>query len=191
MGEVIFVTGPARSGKSRFAERLAGAFGPRVLFVATMEPLDQESRERVQANRESRQSTWSTRDVPLDLTAVLEAETGHDACLIDCLALWVSNQLVEAEDIGLSWEDCRARVLTATEQLLSTRTAHPEPLIVVSNEVGAGVVPEYRLGRRFRDLLGEANQRVARRSDRLYGLWAGHYLELKSLGARSIEDLPD
>ncbi len=102
MGEVIFVTGPARSGKSRFAERLAGAFGPRALFVATMEPLDQESRERVQANRESRQSTWSTRDVPLDLTVVLEAETGHDACLIDCLTLWVSNQLVEAEDIGLS-----------------------------------------------------------------------------------------
>lgn len=190
-GEVIFVLGAARSGKSIFAERLASTFGRNVLYVATMEPLDDETRQRIQLHQQRRPETWSTREAPIEVAEALTAATSYDARVLDCLTLWVSNQLIAAEKNGLTWESVREQVLAATDRLLSTRTTHSEPLIIVSNEVGAGVVPEYQLGRRFRDLVGEVNQRVANISGRLYGLWAGHYLELKSLGARSIEDPPE
>ena len=189
MGELIFVTGPARSGKSRFAERLAAGFGERVLFLATMEPIDEETRQRIQRHRQNRPETWTTREVPLELPDALEAATVYDARLIDCLTLWVSNQLLAAEENRWQMEETRSDLKNHITRLLDFQVTRYEPLIIVSNEVGAGVVPESKLGRSFRDLLGEANQQIARKSSRLYGLWSGHFLELKSLGARSIEDI--
>jgi adenosylcobinamide kinase/adenosylcobinamide-phosphate guanylyltransferase len=183
MAALLFLHGPARSGKSRLAEHLAAGFGTNVLYLATLEALDDEMRARVAEHRAARPAYWRTLEEPLRLVGRLDAEPAYDCCLLDCLTLWVSNLLLAAEAEG---RDGRAGVLDAVRSLLDWQASAASPLIVVSNEVGAGVVPEYALGRLYRDLLGEANQLVAEASDRLYHVVAGHYLELKSLGAQPV-----
>ncbi|MYA61463.1 MAG: bifunctional adenosylcobinamide kinase/adenosylcobinamide-phosphate guanylyltransferase [Dehalococcoidia bacterium] len=175
--ELILILGGARSGKSALAERLARQ-RERVLFVATAEALDMDMERRIAAHRSQRPSAWSTLEEPLDLSsAIQEVADGYEICLLDCLTLWVSNLLLKMEDDP----NVEREVLAEVKRLLEVYEESSATWIVVSNEVGLGIVPPTPLGRQYRDILGRANQAVAARADRVYLTVAGLMMDLKSI----------
>ena len=187
--ELILITGGARSGKSSFAERLAGQ-GGRVLFVATAEALDDDMKRRIAAHRSSRPAGWDTLEEPRSLPdAVRNKMSGntpeYDTVVVDCLTMWVSNLLLTLEEDA----NAEGKILGAARELLDVYEASGGTWIVVTNEVGLGVVPSSSLGRAYRDALGRVNSLVASRADKVYLMAAGLALELKALGARHIDDL--
>jgi adenosylcobinamide kinase / adenosylcobinamide-phosphate guanylyltransferase len=171
-GSVTLVLGGARSGKSRYAQQLAGE-SRRVVFVATATISDEEMRAKIERHRADRAREWTTVEEPLDLPRVLrEREAESDLILVDCLTLYAAN-LLDAE--GENDEAIARRVEALCETLQRAQCA----IVLVSNEVGSGVVPEYPLGRRYRDLLGELNQKVAAIADDAVLMVAGLPLALK------------
>ncbi len=183
--ELVLVLGGARAGKSAFAEGL-GASGKQVLFVATAEARDSEMARRIQGHRARRPPQWETLEEPVDLAGALAARAqGYDTILIDCLTLWVSNRMLRQPPPGESGDDPAG----AAKRLLGIYERGRARWIVVSNEVGLGVVPPTELGRAYRDALGRVNQLFARRADKVYLLVAGLALELKGAGARPFDDL--
>jgi adenosylcobinamide kinase/adenosylcobinamide-phosphate guanylyltransferase len=177
-----FVTGGARSGKSRFAERLAAATDREVVYIATMEPLDAELVERVAAHRASRPAAWATVEAPLDLVGALSAAAPAACVLIDCLSLWVSNRLGPLGDApsATALAGLERALAVEVERLIEAVRRRETPTIVVTNEVGGGLVPAYPLGRAYRDLLGRVNQHASIAADRAWLLVAGRPLELPS-----------
>ncbi len=163
---LTFVLGGARSGKSRYAEQLLMQAPPPWTYVATAEAFDDEMRERIAHHRDRRDERWQTRDVPLELPAAI-AEL-RDPALIDCLTLWLSNVMLAGRDVE-----------SESERLVASLADAKGPLVVVSNEVGLGLVPETPLGRAFRDAQGRLNQRVAAVADRVVLMAAGLPLDLK------------
>ena len=193
MGALLFVTGGARSGKSRFAVRLAEAEARRgrpVVFVATMEVLDDELRERVARHRAARPPGWSTVEAPLSPASALGGAPEEACVLLDCLSLWLSNLLLAAPEAASGERGppealdpqlrarLESRIGAEVEILLRVIAQRLGATIVVSNEVGGGVVPPSPLGRLFRDVMGSANQQVAAAADRAWLLVAGRALEL-------------
>jgi adenosylcobinamide kinase/adenosylcobinamide-phosphate guanylyltransferase len=190
---LTLILGGARSGKSDMAERLAAAAGRPVLFIATMEPGDDETRERIAAHRAQRPDEWRTIEEPLDLLGSLRAHAqAGDFVIVDCATLWVSNLLLartaNVDEIAPSVvRETIDEVTALAGAFAAWSAAFDGDVIVVSNEVGAGVVPAYPLGRVFRDAIGTANRLLAARADRVYYLVAGLALELKSLGAVTLD----
>lgn len=181
MGEIWFVTGGARSGKSTFAERLAATSGRPVSYVATMQPGDDELRDRVERHRAQRPADWRTIDAPLDVVGAVRAAPSDACVLLDCLSLWVTNHLMELDTEEPTTEDATALEATIDREvdvLLDAARIREGVLIAVTNEVGSGLVPPYPLGRVYRDLLGRVNQRVSRSADRAWLLVSGRALEL-------------
>ena len=177
--QLILVLGGARSGKSSFAERLASQ-GGRVLYVATAQALDEDMRQRIAAHRSQRPPEWKTLEEPQALAECIPpALSGHDTCLLDCLTLWVSNLLLNKEGSP----DAQSEILDAANELIGAYERSAATWIVVSNEVGLGVVPPSKLGATYRDVLGRVNQAIAARADKVYFMVAGLALEVKSLGA--------
>ena len=169
--ELIFILGGARAGKSDYAQGLAENTG-RVLFVATAEALDEEMAQRIAVHRSQRPADWETLEEPVDVAASLAPVVqDYDAVLLDCLTLWVSNRMLQTEDTP--------HILEEAEKLLQVYDQGRATWIVVSNEVGLGVVPPTSSGRAFRDALGRVNQLVASRADRVYMMVAGLALEIK------------
>ena len=188
--QLIFVLGGARSGKSTFAEQLArnpsADSGGCVLYVATAEALDEEMRHRIDVHRSQRPENWDTLEEPLALPSALASKLpGYDTCLLDCLTLWISNQLLAREGDPNAEHD----ILAAAGELLEVYEQTSATWIVVSNEVGLSVVPASPLGRTFRDVQGRVNQMFAARADRAYLLVAGLAMDLKALGAVPFTDL--
>jgi len=181
---LTFLLGGVRSGKSARAVTLATdrQGSGRVLFVATAEALDDEMSARISAHRRERPPTWDTLESPLALDTEVDRAIGaqhepYAVIVIDCLTLWVSNVLLSLSDD----EDADTIIATRVADLLDvrTRTSGQTSWIVVSNEVGLGVVPPSSLGRRYRDLLGRANQLVAAAADDVTLMVAGLELALK------------
>ena len=171
---VTLVLGGVRSGKSRYAQRL-GEPVERVLFVATapVAGADDEMLAKIERHRADRPMHWTTAEEPLELARVLAKQgNAFDLAIVDCLTLFVANLLHAAEQKDGLLE----RQMAALCEVL---TAPPCNIVLVSNEVGSGVVPAYALGRRFRDALGELNQRVAAVSENVLLLVAGLPLALK------------
>ena len=172
MSHIILVTGGARSGKSLFAEQLALTFGSPLGYLATGESRDAEMDQRIVRHRERRGSEWMTMEEPLRLTETL---TGHDgffkAILVDCVTLWLSNLLLVNND--------PEQALSAVRELAGAMPKLTTPLVLVTNEVGMGIVPENRLARVFRDLAGEANELLAAVADEVHVVFAGLPLRLK------------
>jgi adenosylcobinamide kinase/adenosylcobinamide-phosphate guanylyltransferase len=164
---LTFVIGGARSGKSRFAETLIETHAPPWTYVATAQAFDDEMADRIATHQARRDGRWTTRDAPHDLAAQIVA-TPDSPMLVDCLTLWLSNRLLADAPLEAEGD---ALVLA-----LKARTA---PTIVVSNEVGLGLVPETPLGRAFRDAAGRLNQKVAAAADAVHFVAAGLPLRMK------------
>ncbi len=187
--ELVLITGGARSGKSAFAERLAMR-GERVLFVATAEALDDEMARRIAAHQASRPDHWDTLEEPRNLSDAIRNTTragsrSYDTIVVDCLTLWVSNLLLHYETEA----DAESRIIDAAEGLLQVCGESESKWIIVTNEVGLGIVPSSSLGRAYRDALGRVNSLVASRSDKVYLMAAGLALDLKALGAQHLSEL--
>jgi adenosylcobinamide kinase/adenosylcobinamide-phosphate guanylyltransferase len=165
----LLVLGGARSGKSRFAQGVAEANDGQKVYVATAQGLDDEMDARIARHRADRDSRWRTREAPLDLGRAIRDETGPGrVVLVDCLTLWLSNVLISGADVA-----------AATEALKAAVDAAGGPLVLVSNEVGQGIVPDTPLGRAFRDAQGRLNQDIARLCDRVVLVAAGCPVLLK------------
>jgi len=181
--QLILILGGARSGKSTFAERLAAGRGARITYLATATPGDEEMADRIARHRAERAPDWRTVECPSDPAAAIRAHAAETDCfLLDCATLLVSNLLVAEDSAG------EASVRCALDAMLAAYCEAGTDLIIVSNEVGLGLVPEYPLGRLYRDALGRFNQRAAAAADAVYFLVAGLPLELKAL-ACTVDEL--
>ncbi len=175
--ELVLILGGARSGKSRFAQRLAGLAGGSVLFLATAEAGDAEMAERIARHKASRPAAWRTLEEPLELATALQAQAAvAGAVIVGCLTLWLSNLLLRDDDAS------EEEALRQVDRILDSYEKGLASYVLVSGEVGLGLVPPYPQGRAFRDILGRVNQKLAHRADKVFLMVAGIPLELKSLG---------
>lgn len=169
------VLGGARSGKSGFAQKAAetqaaetAVGGGRPILIATGQAFDDEMAERIARHQADRGESWSTVEAPLELAAAITALPADAIAVVDCLTLWLSNQMLTERDVE-----------AACAELVEAVAACPARLWLVSNEVGLGIVPETPLGRRFRDEAGRLNQRLAATVDEVYFVAAGLPLRMK------------
>lgn len=183
MGRLVLVTGGARSGKSRFAEGLAVASGGPVVYLATMEAGDDELRARIAEHRRGRPNHWQTVEEPLGLAGAVAGIDQAATLLVDCLGLWVTNELLAAvpdgDAPGLAFEAAVARVTDAARATLELQARRGGMLVAVTNEVGSGIVPMGALSRTFRDCLGLVNQEFARAADEVHLLVSGIPVRIK------------
>jgi adenosylcobinamide kinase / adenosylcobinamide-phosphate guanylyltransferase len=167
---VVLLTGGARSGKSALAVRIASRWPGGVTFIATAEERDEEMREKIARHRADRPAGWSVVEEPVELAGAFEAAPATDLVVVDCLTLWVSN-LLEA---GLGYSDIEARAAAASK----TAAARGVPVLVVTNEVGDGIVPADPATRAYRDLLGTVNATFGRDAERVLLTVAGRFVNL-------------
>jgi adenosylcobinamide kinase/adenosylcobinamide-phosphate guanylyltransferase len=178
---LIFLLGGARSGKSQYAEQWVRDHSAHVLFVATAQAFDDDMRDRIARHRQERPAHWQTLEAPMQTgTAIAEALAGgpYDTVLLDCLTLLAANLLLALPE-ETTQEAVNAAVLAEIDALLEVYNRHTATWLVVSNEVGMGVVPPTKLGRLYRDALGRANQRIAQHADEVFLLVAGLPWRLK------------
>lgn len=173
MGTVTLITGGARSGKSAHALTLAQQkSGARRFFIATAEALDDEMRERIAHHRASRSADFTTIEEPIAISAaLLDLAIRADIVVVDCLTLWISNLLMANRG--------DEEILAEARDLAAAMAGAPFASIVVTDEVGAGIVPDNAMARRFRDLLGWANQALAQAAERVVLMVAGYPLRVK------------
>ena len=163
--EIILITGGARSGKSQYAEHRAVEMGGRRLYVATAEAKDEEMAQRIAEHRQQRGNQWRTIEEPLELTQALLVERGKTDCaLVDCLTLWISNLLIRRDEEYVSEK---------VEELIEKLPELNFHLVFVTNEVGWGIVPDNPLARKFRDLAGWTNQRIAQAANEVILMVSG------------------
>lgn len=174
MHDTTFIIGGCRSGKSSHALKSAEpAAGRRNLFVATCQPHDEEMQDRIRRHQKERGDLWKTVEAPIDIVDVVQHEGANASImLIDCLTLWVANLMMAHDENG--------PIIEKIEKLKAVINTPPCPIILVSNEVGAGIVPENAMARRFRDLTGWCNQAVADGCGEVIWMVAGIPVHIKS-----------
>jgi adenosylcobinamide kinase/adenosylcobinamide-phosphate guanylyltransferase len=168
MGKTILITGGARSGKSGIAEQKALSLAPRAVYIATAEVRDAEMAARIAAHRARRGPEWADHSAPLDLAGALDATDGHGPRLVDCLTLWLSNLILSGRD----WRSEAGAFCAALAR-------QSDPVVIVTNEVGSGIVPDNQLAREFRDAAGLLNQQIAAVADEVILAVAGLPLKVK------------
>jgi adenosylcobinamide kinase/adenosylcobinamide-phosphate guanylyltransferase len=163
--QIILLLGGARSGKSRYAQQLASNLGDKILFVATGEALDEEMQARITEHRKNRPKSWSTLEIPTGIGKKIKKGIGDaKVVIIDCLTLLVSNLLRDKPD----YPEAEKRVTSEINELITAMEKLDASFVIVSNEVGMGLVPDTRLGRIYRDMLGKANQLLASHATEVY-----------------------
>jgi len=175
MSKIVLFTGGAGSGKSARAEQYAAMLKQRVVYIATAEAGDDEMRARIAQHQRRRLASWDTLEAPMAVAAALAELEAGTVALLDCLSLLVSNLLLTHE------ADPAPAVDTEIAAILAAARDRDLTLIVVTSEVGMGIVPAYSLGRTYRDLLGRANQQVAAAADEVYLLVCGIPVEMRAL----------
>lgn len=174
MSDFIFVLGGARSGKSAYALNLAKERSRKVLYIATAEANDAEMKSRISMHKASRPKYWNTVEEPLDLIAALKKQKHkYEVIIIDCLTLYLSNLMHK----GLK----QGAIIRIIKEASGHIKAMKEKIIVISNEVGSGIVPENKLAREFRDIAGLSNQIMAKAADEVVFIQAGIPVRLKSI----------
>ncbi len=168
---LTLVLGGARSGKSRHAEELVERLAPPWTYIATAQAYDDEMAERIALHRSRRGAEWHTLDAPHDLADALNGVPAGRPVLVDCLTLWLTNRMLADADVAAE-----------SAALVEALADHGGPVIVVSNEVGLGIVPDNALARRFRDAQGRLNQMVAQRAGRVVFMVAGLPMNVKESG---------
>lgn len=197
---IVTVTGGARSGKSSFAEKFCMKQADSGLYIATAQAFDEEMRQRIELHRSQREGSgfrWTTVEEPLKLAGLLTGTAGTygtstssgesgsikalaPVVLVDCLTLWLTNVLLASESTEAGDGDISDAVELEIDRLVSAVAAYPGHLVMVTNEVGSGIVPEYPLGRIYRDYAGMLNRKMAEISDSVFLVTAGIPIELKS-----------
>ena len=185
-GKLILMLGGSRSGKSGAAEQLAKKMGEKIVYIASAAALDEEMLRRVKKHRAVRPKHWRTVEETHEIAQVLrDSERAADVFLFDCLTLWISNLLLDESLMGGKSDDEKeAYVIDKVDELARVALSVPAHLLVVSSEVGQGIVPEYPISRLYRDIVGLANQTLAGYADEVYLTVAGIPVELKSLAAK-------
>ena len=177
--KLILVSGGARSGKSTFAEEWAVKYGKKVLFIATAERSDEEMDQRINEHIKNRPNSWETVESPLNISESLnESHLDYDTIILDCINLLSSNALLKLPENSSQRESDEA-ILFQIEDLLNQYKNSSATWLIVTNEVGLGLVPPYKLGRLFRDSLGRANQKLAKISDEMIFMVSGIPLYIK------------
>ena len=166
--QLSVILGGARSGKSGLAEQIVTATGRKRVYIATAEAWDDEMRDRIAHHRASRGPDWREIEAPHDLPAALATVQPDEVVLVDCATLWLTNRMLAEADLAAE-----------AQRLLTTLAACPAPVVVVTNEVGQGIVPDNALARRFRDEQGRLNQALAATADLVVVVFAGLPLVLK------------
>jgi len=178
MGNITLITGGSRSGKSSYAQRLAEQQPGSRLFLATCPVTDTEMEIRILRHvQDRRKGNWDTVEEAVDIAGRLREAVRYDTVLIDCLTLWVNNLMYAAEQAHRNLDE--DRVMEKTQGVLAAAREHPGDVIMVTNEVGLGIVPDNAVARRYRDLAGRCNQCVGLAADRVYLVTCGIPLQIK------------
>ena len=164
----ILVTGGARSGKSVFAEKRTKQLGSPLIYIATSEVIDTEMKKRVEEHQARRGSEWQTFHAPINLKETLIETDGKGPCLVDCLTFWLNNLIFHDEDID-----------AAKKELITVLNERSDPVVLVTNEIGSGIIPENSLARRFLDEAGRLNQTISQIADEVYVSISGIPLQIK------------
>ena len=175
MGKLTFLLGGARSGKSSYAQKLAQQSGRSVTFIATAQALDDDMSARIKKHQGGRPAAWTTLEIPLNITEHLRAEPiKTEVVLLDCITLLANNLFMPfVKDDLVDEKQAMQAVHKEVNDLLACIREGKGDWIVISNEVGLGVVPAFQMGRAYRDILGWANERLAREADEVYWMVAG------------------
>jgi adenosylcobinamide kinase/adenosylcobinamide-phosphate guanylyltransferase len=168
MGQLALITGGAKSGKSRFAENLVCGMGGQPVYIATAEALDAEMTQRIAAHRVQRGDGWTVMEEPLNLCDALLRSDGQGPRLVDCMTLWLSNLMMQQRDVS-----------GELASVLTTLKAQASPVVMVTNEVGSGIVPATPLGRDYRDRCGAMNQSLGAVADRIDLVVCGYPVRVK------------
>ncbi len=172
VNKIYFITGGARSGKSAFAEKLAGEMAGARAYIATAQALDPEMAARIERHRKDRGKAWETYEEPLAVAELLRKLSGRYAvALLDCLTLWLSNVIAHP--------DGDRTIAERSDELIDAIRDFEGAVIVVSNEVGLGIVPDNPLARKFRDIAGIMNQKMAREAEEVYFTASGIPIKIK------------
>jgi adenosylcobinamide kinase/adenosylcobinamide-phosphate guanylyltransferase len=177
------MTGGARSGKSHFAQEMAQGLGRRVLFVATAEPGDEEMRERIEQHKRARPPSWETLEVTSEVGRhVTQQIKGAEVVIIDCITLLVNNlfnRYLGGDEDDVNTQLLDEKVTDEIGELIDCMDQADATFIIVTNEVGLGIVPDNKIARLYRDLLGKANQLLAERAEQVFMMVSGIALPLK------------
>lgn len=186
MADLILITGGARSGKSSYAEQLARDVGERVLYVATAIGFDAEMQDRIARHRQQRPAHWDTWEGYQNLKTIFDDQSKtYDVILLDCITLLVSNWILQQTEAtmvgwdGASLERLEQRIIEELRSFLDEAIRRNVTVIMVTNEVGFGIVPENQLARIFRDVAGRVNQYIATRARTVYLVVCGQALQIK------------
>lgn len=177
---LTFITGGIRSGKSVFAEELASAESNSVLYVAFGVKTDKEMEQRIHLHQRRRPNSWGVLEEPNELLKTMSNDKNYDVILIECLSTWLSNRCVNISIEKLSCKSTRDSIIHEVQQWMNKIEDYQKQVIIVSSEVGFGGVAMSPLGRAFQDLLGEINQLVAKKADKVYAVFSGIPMRLKS-----------
>lgn len=186
MGKIILVTGGARSGKSRFAERRAEKYGGQVAYIATAQAYDEEMRFRIKLHRERRPARWMTYEAPYEAEKAIKAAAAG-FILFDCLTLYISNMMAAA-DFPKQPQDQYRYVKARVTRLVEAAKASAAVVAFVTNEVGMGIVPLNKMAREYRDLAGIANELVAKDAAEVYLVVSGLAVDIKKIAANLEEE---
>ena len=181
---MILITGGARSGKSRLAEQFAAQQGDRILYIATSIITDDEMAERIVIHQQTRPEQWLTHEGYRELGSVIRQRSAEcDAIMLECITTMITNLMFDKTgDIPAEMMDFAAieqRIMVEIEDLIAACLASPCPVYIVTNEVGFGIVPDNLLARRFRDIAGRVNQRLAAKAKEMYLVVSGIELKMK------------
>jgi len=195
LSQSFLILGGARSGKSSFAEKIAENLGEtEVVYLATAQALDQEMEDRIKHHQNQRPKDWKTVEEPIEVNKVLESIEKGKTVLMDCLTLYISNMILKTEELNDDENNLEQKVniekeiIEEIKKIITTAQARDLNLIIVSNEVGQGVVPNNELGRLFRDIAGRANQFTADKVDKVFLTVAGFPLDIKDISLKNKSD---
>ncbi len=184
--QIILVTGGARSGKSSFAEQITGEIGKKIAYIATSIPLDEGMKHRIKKHRESRPKEWTTYEVYNEIYKQIEIiAKEHDTIILDCITVMITNIMFDGPEIN--WDEIprdeidtlEFNISNQIDMLIKKVRENNMNCILVTNEIGMGIVPESRLARIFRDIAGRINQGVAKKADSVYLVVSGIPVKIK------------
>lgn len=186
---IVLVTGGARSGKSSFAEALVAKLGARILYVATAVPFDEEMADRIKKHQSARPKTWQTKEAYQNFGAVFTP--GFDGAILDCVTILVTNLMMDEK---IDWEtapmeavnQAEARLQSEIDGLVTAAKKAAYPVVMVTNELGMGVVPQNRFTRVFRDIAGRVNQKLAKNAAEVYFTVSGIPIKIKGEGGALV-----